>query len=1347
MAYTYDPLKLTPGELENDPSIIGSMVAGLATGLIRIPEGAVSLAASLFDLTADTDTATKVEQWFDENIYKKLGNLEEKAESTTAGKITAALVNIGVPGGIAFKYGTKMASKALLAAKDGKYLSLANPSLAKAGQEALELNAKGKTLKYFAGATAGGAAEAVFIGNVDEFGTIGDMLGGPTALDQQPATGREEATRMLLNRIKFGTEGALLTGVIGGTGALIKRVATRGKELKYAHSQWDRALNRVASVFRPRGDVPEQFFLTKGEQLGKKAADLNRAVQLSRLVDQDIDRIFPNLKSTLNKTTRAEKFQVYKDLDDLLFSGKSGIDKAGRVTMGEMDAPMMKNIGDKLMNNGAKAEHVANIFANMGRMRNKWGDMATLIKSNLPLEAQPIFKNIMGDQFKGWLSRTYQVFENKSLIPFFNYRPTSQMVERVANIFMRQNRRAISRAESLKATGKEVTIPTPLTFENAKFQVAAILQNIKPSDSLLRLVKDAEAFKAPRAPGFKIPGNFVKESVADDLINKDIFTKRLAQVASRGRYALPGPEGIPTPTVIGQGSKAFRELFGEVKDVRQKMLHGTERLSLVARKGEFLQKLVDDSAARISAGGRGYFYTTEQAARNALGEADVALYKGTKLDPKTRKPLPWGEAASENPIISQFPDGAWAERSVVEALEAAESRLINDKTISFIYDSLFLFPKATSQFAKTILSPITHARNFFSAATFQTANGIWFENPKVLAAAWRDAFGSVQPQTFTTNNPVAQNFYRRLLQLRVVNSNVRMGDISGLMKDINYGSRITTDRVAKMMLQPNWFRKFAKWSQDMYVMEDDFWKISNWIMERYRYKGAYAKAFEKGLIKKMPGRNELDEIAANITRNTVPNYEYVPQFIRSLRRMPLGNFVSFPAEILRTATGIVQQGIREVNDPILRTIGMKRLAGFAATTAVLPAATVELFKTIYDFTEDELMALKRFLPKWSKNSTILPMRDDEGNLKYIDFSHGFAYDTITRPVQTILNKVAAGETDEEGLTESFIKGLAVATKELGEPFISESIWTEAFLDLIARGGKTKDGKVLWTDATPAGEKVSAAIAHIVRAQAPFSLQQMIRLGFAATGEPSRTIGPYRGTGQTYDLTDEALGFTGYRPVPIDPARSLDFMMSGYQRGIRNARREFNAELLRGDPVSPQQVIDRYIIANKAKWEQMKKMSQDITAGMILGTRPNDILNVLGRISKKDGAALLTNKFIPFTISENIQKVFEDNARKLGVANPYRTAESAVKSLHDTMMSVPLSSPEWPDFTDLFDFTPEREPFFNFGNQGVQTPALDPQVYNRPSLTLNNEGLTRAQAALLSPSEQEYYKQKNRTRTV
>ena len=353
-----------------------------------------------------------------------------------------------------------------------------------------------------------------------------------------------------------------------------------------------------------------------------------------------------------------------------------------------------------------------------------------------------------------------------------------------------------------------------------------------------------------------------------------------------GKYATKDTAtGIPEKTVIGKGSKAFRELFGEVRDVRQKMLHGTERLSMITRKSEFLQQLVEDSAKRIADGGRGYFYGTKLQAERALGNIPVEKYKPGKG--------PWGETASENPIMNSFADGPWGDRDLVNALQVTEKRLINNKTISFLYDSLFLFPKATSQFAKTILSPITHARNFFSAATFQTANGIWFENPKVLAAAWRDAMGSLQPQNFAQNTPAAQEFYRKLLRLRVTNSNVRMGDMSGLFRDTMEG-RMTTDKTAKMMLSPSWFKKFSRWSQDMYVAEDDFWKGSNWIMERYRYKNAYKRAFDKGLIKEMPSNDSIEEMAASIVRNTVPNYEYVPEFIKSLRRLPIGNFVSFP---------------------------------------------------------------------------------------------------------------------------------------------------------------------------------------------------------------------------------------------------------------------------------------------------------------------------------------------------------------------------------------------------------------------------------------------------------------------
>ena len=155
----YDPAALLAAEEANEPSLIGSIGAGIATGLIRVPEGAASLFASIYDLTNDTDTATEVEEWFDKNVYQKLGDIDEKAEATTAGKITAALVNIGIPGGLAFRYGTKLANTAIKNTKAGKYFTLNNKTLADEAQKAIALNKKGKVAKFGAGAVTGGVAE------------------------------------------------------------------------------------------------------------------------------------------------------------------------------------------------------------------------------------------------------------------------------------------------------------------------------------------------------------------------------------------------------------------------------------------------------------------------------------------------------------------------------------------------------------------------------------------------------------------------------------------------------------------------------------------------------------------------------------------------------------------------------------------------------------------------------------------------------------------------------------------------------------------------------------------------------------------------------------------------------------------------------------------------------------------------------------------------------------------------------------------------------------------------------------------------------------------------------------
>ena len=115
-------------------------------------------------------------------------------------------------------------------------------------------------------------------------------------------------------------------------------------------------------------------------------------------------------------------------------------------------------------------------------------------------------------------------------------------------------------------------------------------------------------------------------------------------------------------------------------------------------------------------------------------------------------------------------------------------------------------------------------------------------------------------------------------------------------------------------------------------------------------------------------------------------------------------------------------------------------------------------------------------------------------------------------------------------------------------------------------------------------------------------------------------------------------------------------------------------------------------------------------------------------------------------------MFEENAIKLGLPNPYEAAASALDGLRDVMDELSLDEPKWPDLTQIFNMAPGGAlgagAVANLQQTPIGTPALNPQVYNRPSLTLNPvTGLTRAQTALLSPADQQYYMQRNRNRVT
>ena len=107
---------------------------------------------------------------------------------------------------------------------------------------------------------------------------------------------------------------------------------------------------------------------------------------------------------------------------------------------------------------------------------------------------------------------------------------------------------------------------------------------------------------------------------------------------------------------------------------------------------------------------RGFFRETEAEAVEAFG----GNIKKIEIDPSRTI-----EAGITNPV-----NGKYAERGVAEALEESSQIATAPSTLAQMYQSFILYPKATSQLAKTVLSPITHVRNFVSAGAFASANGL-----------------------------------------------------------------------------------------------------------------------------------------------------------------------------------------------------------------------------------------------------------------------------------------------------------------------------------------------------------------------------------------------------------------------------------------------------------------------------------------------------------------------------------------------------------------------------------------------------------------------------------------------
>ena len=1332
-------------ETEKDPSWALSMLAGIPSGIIKIAEGAATLGATLLDLGVDKDRAESVEQYFAD-----INPFDDLAGSTAIGKITELIVNIGVPGGLAFKAASGLGKAALRAQQAGKVLTTGE-----------------KTRRFGQGALGAGLAEGVFVGNVQETGTFGDFLGGPTEINRD---NKGDPGTELMNRIKFGVEGVAFTGAFGAAGKLISKMReVRGTNK--AKRGFEKGIEKFDSWFRSNGIEPIQGFQAKNLREGLKSADVNVGDTAMRAIDPLLDKVTKSYKkvATDKVDTKTARNEIANKMNDVLMSGtakngkikpifgrvdeyakdgKTGVPgatkefKTGKqvydVQLGPMNFKKQETLRKELINKyKADPEDVTKMFEQFGSVRDRWGELFTVMGKRFTPESLKQFEKMLPRYIDDVLDRGYSTFKNNPIKLADNIKPVKAEIKEAVKQFQ---------AIAAKKIDPKTKKPIVLSDDVARDMVDEVWRGA----SLPKGFTIGER-TAPGQVRFANMPSFLTKSLENKITQKNISTDFVG-----GRKI--GSPDINIQELTGAAKPVIQKLLGKSRNPLNSIVEGMANLSSMVRSNQFYDNLIKKNNELVKRydewldGGRVGQEPQNPFLFNNTGQA--RKYAGARGDDVTLITADAGDAARE---IDRWVDSSasikniditrqvskQASKEMDQILNPLQGKYaLNDYAESFlksqnselsfptqIYNNLVLYPKGLSQMSKTILAPFTHVRNFLSATAFASANGILpFGSAKDVRAAW-NALQVAGPGTRKSNQ-----FYQELLELGVVNSNVQLRQVQDILADADFGgilNKVNGDWGLNTLLKK--LGKIKRGAEDAYTAEDDFWKIFTFLGEKSRLDKSFRKAgLREGMeftdmngVKRIFNDRTLKEMSADLVKNNVPNYSFVSDFIKGLRKLPVGNFVAFPAEIIRTSSNIVESALKEINYTTvingktvkpLRMRGIQRLTGMAATTAALPLGAVAAAQAVYNVADEEIDAMRRYVADWSA--------------------------------------VNSGRADEDGLVDDFVLGMIESTKELGEPFISEAIWTKALQDvspILGRGGVDANGRRIWNEDDALGNKLSKAIGHLVEAQAPLNWKQMKRLGLSI--KPVDSKGSFDERGNQYDFTNELAGIAGMRRVEIDPVKSFNYKVTDFKDGVRNSRNLFTAATLKGGPITAKEIVDAYINSNRALYKNSRTMYEDIKAAKILGMDEGQLAErMINRGERRNFNFLNEGIFRPISISPEVQSIFQIRADELGISNPYEQASDAIANIAETLSETSLDGDLFPEIKNPLniDILPNLVGQANQiigNNPATTTMAAAPGFVGQSNTNIDPvTRLTSAEEIFLDPTEK-VIRKNQRTKTV
>ena len=1124
-------IRARAGQKEKDYiSGLDELAKGVEQGQWQLSGAINQLITIPTDLVLGTD--------FTNALQKKLknGKIKPDEPETWRGELTSLGVQFGIPGGVI----TKLVGRANALAPIYKFLKINNATKAsKIYRRAVE------------GATILGATD--FIASSPGRPTLNPYL-QPTYTKGK--TGRAKAAEELMNKVKYGAEGSL----IGFGFPLMGKGLQLG--YKYLGPKW--AAKETA-------------------RLGLRAA--NRAVFEPAAYLYSRPGVYPAVKAASNAVRGMTNWTLTKAIAPTIASGLSGFTKdpvsGKRVWKMVRQLPPFEQwrLGSFMSKDPTKraAKSLDNFISGF----RSYGKMPVSIEG--AAEAAQLYGRSVARKFDrafaGLEKRAYDLakgFEGQ-----YNKGTTSPPMQKYfldqVDEFM-MNQRALkdlpTELQNLSKQVKDTLEDVVKRFRNAlpkgkrADEYVEALYNDLSKKTHSYLLRSFSTFTNP----FRAVDPKIKTTAANWII-KNVISKNKNLKEEAAKVGMKTAANDMVDQILIAGKTEGRNPITILKHIGSKILQGKKYKFL--RTGEELPKAIRDLLGqernvKFSVLSTGMDIVNQNMAKVAADHmAARGLKEGWLFPNMAAARSTYAEPAriAKVPRVGDYLktdlEGLWTSpeyQQMFMGLGTPFANLVKSSWYRHIIQG-----KAGVQIGKTLYSPVTQVRNVSSASMFALNAGHIGHRASVT-----DSFKMVIRDVFKEGKGIDEvafnNEVAKLVRLGVYDENIVATEMKMVLEELKTGKINTFDKLFEKMMSMVQADKVGR----VYAGGDNLWKFYGFNFDKSMMLDAFKTVDEVGSFMKHIGApftktnlitgskltfdEALDNAAAYLIRNSYPTYSKVPPVIQALRRFPLGNFVSFPAEMMRTTTTNIALGLKMSShaNPVVRQMGFRRLMGSFFTLYGLGKGASEVSQYLTGTTESQEDAYKRsFAASWNRNADLMMLQPwEDGESLAINFTYFMPYDVMQRPIQAAIAEAHKQNLNPQDV-DNFILNQIFSPEgplmEILEPFVSEPLGYDRLIDVTVNEGRKPGGGRVYTRGDDLTDKFNKSFAYVLEGIKPGILLTSEKLSAGLRKDLTKG-------GKPVNTMDELLAlFSGIRLIRIDTKSDLKY----YAATLNSMRRDID----------------------------------------------------------------------------------------------------------------------------------------------------------------------------------------------